>query len=601
MRECDVVMKGGITSGVVYPLALVEFSRTYRLHSLGGASAGAIGAALGAAAEFGRASGGFERLARIPAQLGDGRLAALFQPQPATRALLPLLLAATGHDRPGPGRAGAARVLGVLGAVVRGFPFASIVGLSPGVLLAAWGALAGGTPAARVLLTLAGVLLAVVGWLAAVLVRLNRKLTIDVPANQFGICRGVGAGDDPGFTDWLADRLDELAGRDPAGPPLTFGQLSAAGIDLRMISTCLSQARPYELPWDGGGFFFDPAVWAGLFPQRVVDALRAAPPARPLQGGAAIADWEAEEAEAARHTPPLLRLPAAEHLPVIVATRLSLSFPLLISAIPLWTIDRRAKTGRPRFVQVWFTDGGLCSNFPVQLFDAALPGRPTFAINLGDFPEGTSPSPDQTQNIEYARNNRSGLLPELVEVAPAGWAAVTGFATAAIDTARSWQDGTQLSMPGYRDRIVRVLQTPAEGGLNLFMDAATIEGLAERGRVAAAAMVAQFDTPHYPDDEHAFATGWENHRWVRYRALLSGLPAWLASYRNGRPGLEQLVANPPSYKFGTGKALAGEVTAKLDDLAAALDPSDGTPTPGAVKDLASQPAPVGVIRRVPRI
>ena len=43
--ECNVIMKGGITSGVIYPRALSEFAKTYRFRSLGGASAGAIGAA----------------------------------------------------------------------------------------------------------------------------------------------------------------------------------------------------------------------------------------------------------------------------------------------------------------------------------------------------------------------------------------------------------------------------------------------------------------------------------------------------------------------------------------------------------------------------
>ena len=37
--ECDLVMKGGITSGVVYPLAIVEISRAFRLKCIGGASA----------------------------------------------------------------------------------------------------------------------------------------------------------------------------------------------------------------------------------------------------------------------------------------------------------------------------------------------------------------------------------------------------------------------------------------------------------------------------------------------------------------------------------------------------------------------------------
>jgi hypothetical protein len=49
-------MKGGITSGVIYPLAVCELAQTYRLRSVGGASAGAIAAAAEAAAEVGRAT-----------------------------------------------------------------------------------------------------------------------------------------------------------------------------------------------------------------------------------------------------------------------------------------------------------------------------------------------------------------------------------------------------------------------------------------------------------------------------------------------------------------------------------------------------------------
>jgi hypothetical protein len=57
-RECDVVMKGGVTSGVIYPLAICEIAMNYRLRGVGGASAGAIGAAFAAAAESARATGG---------------------------------------------------------------------------------------------------------------------------------------------------------------------------------------------------------------------------------------------------------------------------------------------------------------------------------------------------------------------------------------------------------------------------------------------------------------------------------------------------------------------------------------------------------------
>ena len=41
-RECDMIMKGGITSGVVYPRTAVELASQYRFRRLGGTSAGAI-------------------------------------------------------------------------------------------------------------------------------------------------------------------------------------------------------------------------------------------------------------------------------------------------------------------------------------------------------------------------------------------------------------------------------------------------------------------------------------------------------------------------------------------------------------------------------
>ena len=47
--NCDIIMKGGITSGVIYPRAVAELAKTYRLSQVGGASAGAIAAAAAAA------------------------------------------------------------------------------------------------------------------------------------------------------------------------------------------------------------------------------------------------------------------------------------------------------------------------------------------------------------------------------------------------------------------------------------------------------------------------------------------------------------------------------------------------------------------------
>src|ERR1039458_2991348 len=68
-RKCDVVMKGGITSGIVYPSAICALARTYRFMNIGGTSAGAIAAAAAAAAEYRRAGGsseGFAILSGLP-------------------------------------------------------------------------------------------------------------------------------------------------------------------------------------------------------------------------------------------------------------------------------------------------------------------------------------------------------------------------------------------------------------------------------------------------------------------------------------------------------------------------------------------------------
>jgi hypothetical protein len=144
VAECDVVMKGGITSAVVYPEALCAIGSTYRIRGVGGASAGAIGAALGAAAEFGRASGGFGRLEALPEDLGGGKLATLFQPQRSTRQLLRIMLTATGSDRPGPPRTGMRRIAALLVALVAVFPLASIIGALSGAALAVLGVTTGG-------------------------------------------------------------------------------------------------------------------------------------------------------------------------------------------------------------------------------------------------------------------------------------------------------------------------------------------------------------------------------------------------------------------------------------------------------------------------
>ena len=41
-KGCDIIMKGGITSGIVYPKAIFELAKKYKFCSIGGTSAGAM-------------------------------------------------------------------------------------------------------------------------------------------------------------------------------------------------------------------------------------------------------------------------------------------------------------------------------------------------------------------------------------------------------------------------------------------------------------------------------------------------------------------------------------------------------------------------------
>ena len=101
-RECDLVMRGGITSGIVYPKAVAELARTFTFRSIGGTSAGAIAAVITAAAQYGVSSGAnpraFEAISHLPETLaqpveGHAFINRLFAPDAATAPLYRLIAA----------------------------------------------------------------------------------------------------------------------------------------------------------------------------------------------------------------------------------------------------------------------------------------------------------------------------------------------------------------------------------------------------------------------------------------------------------------------------------------------------------------------------
>ncbi len=531
-RLADLIMKGGVTSGVVYPPAIDQIVRRFYLHGIGGTSAGAIAASLAAAAEFRRRHGsadGYLKLAEIPGEIsGEGRLLQLFRPDPSTRDLF--------H----------------LGLRLKDFGGAGL-------------------------------------WERTRLVsKLLYLFTSDSPLADFnrngsGLCTGMafpppGSGELPPLTQWLSDKLDDLAGVEG---PLTFGMLAKAprpdafqsvltsrfSIQLQLISTCLTFGRPYALPRLDDKFHFDPAQMARLLPRHVVDYMVAqaqqSPPTKPDN-----VPWPTDRT--------LLPLPVGSKMPVILATRMSLSFPALFTLVPLWHPNENARDRR--FEPVYFSDGGITSNLPIHFFDSPLPRWPTLAINLqyaqvaGEYGR---PDVEPATGTWMAPTHSSGVLDLFRQFLNAQSAAgkVMGLGSAILSAARGWNDNSLLPLPGYRDRVVEVWLDPDEGGMNLNMPPCILRKLNNKGTEAGRLLVERF-ADHPP--EHTMS--WYSHRRGRYWSSMAGLAEHLHRLRDSidhpHPGdadLWDLINDPDAVSFRMTPQQRAEFERATRSLVAAID------------------------------
>ena len=529
-RYCDLVMKGGVTSGIVYPAAVAALKDVYTFKNIGGTSAGAMAAAATAAAEFARRNGyrsGFEELERLHKWLaakapsgGHSNLFSMFQPDRATRPIYDVLVAGLG-----PRRLKYTKMIARVLWAFRGFVLLVSV---PGLLLLglSWWFLTSGPPEWRPYgwaVAGLGLLLAAAGALSGAVLGCVWRVNRAFPASGYGLCSGhatlqrrswlsFGRRTRPvALTDWLTCYLNRLAGLPENGRPLTFGDLWGSGgaadpaIRLEMMATNVTHSRPHRLPDLGKGFWFDGKEMRKLFPEPVVEWMEQHP------------DRSVKNPES--FTKMGLRpMPAPDDLPLVVAARMSLALPIVLSAVPLYTVDyaharyrrlynRPDKTIEPE--RCWFSDGGICSNFPVHFFDTFLPRWPTFAINLRSFhPDDT----DHKDEVWMPVDNSRGRLESWNRFeTEGGLMACFGFLMACVDSARNWADGTLSRLPGYRDRIVHVaLDDETEGGTNLDMPAEVINHLASRGRRAGEELCRRF-ARSAPD----VRLDWDNHRWVR--------------------------------------------------------------------------------------
>jgi hypothetical protein len=228
----------------------------------------------------------------------------------------------------------------------------------------------------------------------------------------------------------------------------------------------------------------------------------------------------------------LRRLPDGMHLPVLVAARMSLSFPLLLSAIPLYLPDYAHKqmVGEPENEveeetqaahmsahRCWFSDGGICSNFPMHFFDSPLPRWPTFGIDLQ--PDPCEEKKTNAQMVWFPPKPGSGSQLPLINFDQGKYyKRFFGFFGAIVNTMQDWRDNLQATAAGYRDRIVHIKLCPDEGGMNLNMPPEVIGNLSERGRIAGELINSHFD----------FAS----HIFARYRITMCAMQKYLDDLHN---------------------------------------------------------------------
>jgi hypothetical protein len=311
---------------------------------------------------------------------------------------------------------------------------------------------------------------------------------------------------------------------------------------------------------------------------------------------------DARQDPQAEHFAPLVPLPEAAKLPVVVATRMSLSFPILFSAVPLYAVDySQAVAGEDRHPEpCWFSDGGITSNFPVHFFDSPVPRWPTFGIDLRKLADGWTLSDVECENVWMAKSNDTKgdvWRTSWDGRGPAG--RLAGFLASIFQTMRNWNDTMQSEVHGYRDRIVHIDHTNSEGGLNLAMPPEAIGRLSTRGECAGDLLGRRFAVP----PETSSPMTWDNQRWIRYRSFMGLLEDTLARLQTGStqqlPGnrtIEDLSSHPPDFRWASDaqRDWANAATGDLFELSNRWHASGQSFKPGA-------PEPAPELRVTPRV
>jgi hypothetical protein len=369
---------------------------------------------------------------------------------------------------------------------------------------------------------------------------------------------------------WLSGTLSELAGL-PVTTVLRFGHLwwgvgryrpghpppdadevardaRRRRVDLQLMTSELVQQRAHRFPLLPA----DPDSGQEQLYVQVTDLARPGCEVFPTEVVRALVDGRptirGRDATAGGAVVELCPLPPPDELPVVFAVRLSLSLPGLFEGVRLYRRVRpttvRDEFGRPLqrdgatlvfpgpgspdgtpiwVEELWATDGGVTSNFPIHFFDSVLPLWPTFGINLQPHPPGAA-----HQDVELPQDwqRPAGAHAPLAD-------GLVSFVAAVLATALGWRDAAQSAMPGYRGRVAWVRQGSGEGGVNLFMDRETIATLALRGALAGARLAKRFRADEW----------WHRHQWLRLRTSLEDLEQLRGTVSGGSrdPGYRALL------------------------------------------------------------
>jgi hypothetical protein len=160
---------------------------------------------------------------------------------------------------------------------------------------------------------------------------------------------------------------------------------------------------------------------------------------------------------------------------------MSLSFPVLLAAVPLWTID--AERGPVRH---WISDGGISSNFPIHYFDSWVPGKPTFGLNLVPSDRERRPGDHASDYVRMYPKR-----PPVPRPVPIG--SVPAFLRQVVSTMQNWRDTLQSELTGFHDRIAHIELTRGEGGMNIAMGPDTIDFVGRKGDNAGEQLRTLFD------------------------------------------------------------------------------------------------------------